>query len=252
MINTNSLSTFADLDVLAQQANRLLKKLPPEIIENYSQDFDIRYAHESTAIEGNTLTLREVALLIVDQISVGGKKLREIYEVTNHHKAFSYVRRLIEDGQELDEEILKNIHEIIMENIIPGGAYRAYPVRITGASFSPPDQYRLREEMKFFFMDLPKKRKLHPLECAAWTHAEFVRIHPFVDGNGRTARMIINFEMMRQGFFPVAIKTADREKYYEALDVYATEGQLDSFIELLCHCEQETLLDFLALYQKKS
>ncbi|MBR3458759.1 MAG: Fic family protein [Selenomonadaceae bacterium] len=242
---------YAELDALAQKVRARLKELPMAAIENFSRDFDIRYAHESTAIEGNTLTLREVALLIGDKISVGGKNLREIYEVINHDKAFSYVRQLIDAGKMLDEEILKNIHEIIMENIIPGGAYRAHSVRITGASFSPPDPYRLREEMKFFFMDLPQKRELHPIECAAWTHAEFVRIHPFADGNGRTARMIMNYELMNKGFLPIAIKTSDRENYYTALDAYAAEGLMDKFLALVFHCEKETLMDFLAFYSEE-
>lgn len=239
---------YVEMDALAEKVRQRMAQLPQEIARNYSRDFDIRYAHESTAIEGNTLTLREVALLIGDKISVGGKRLREIYEVTNHDKAFSYVRQLIEAGKPLDEEILKNIHEIIMENIIPGGAYRAHPVRITGASFSPPDPCRLREEMKFFFMDLPRKRELHPMECAAWIHAEFVRIHPFADGNGRTARMIMNYELMSRGFLPIAIKTADRENYYAALDAYAAEGCLDRFLRLVFDCEKESLMDFLDSY----
>ncbi|MBQ7480099.1 MAG: Fic family protein [Selenomonadaceae bacterium] len=241
---------YAEIDNIAQKVKEKLRELPAPILQNYSRDFDIRYAHESTAIEGNTLTLREVAMLLDDKISIGGKNLREIYEVTNHDKAFSYVRRLISEGKSLDESTLKDIHEIIMENIMPGGAYRAHRVRITGASFAPPDQYRLREEMNFFFADLPQKRKLHPIVCAAWIHAEFVRIHPFADGNGRTARMIMNFELMRGYFLPIAIKKADREKYYAALDLYASEGNLEEFEELVYSCEYDALIDFLDFYRE--
>lgn len=240
--------SYLKIDDLCKKVNDKLSTLPPSAIQNYIRDFDVRYAHESTAIEGNTLTLREVALLLDDKISVGGKTLREIYEVTNHDKAFSYVRRLISEGKSLDEEILKNIHEIIMENIMQGGSYRAHSVRIIGASFSPPDAYRLREEMKFFFDDLPQKRSLHKVECAAWTHAEFVRIHPFSDGNGRTARMIMNYELMSGKFLPINIKNNEREKYYAALDIYAVEKNLDQFLKLVYEAEKSALLEFLEFY----
>ncbi len=242
---------YEEINSLKAKVKEVMSKLPYASINNYNRDFDIRYAHESTAIEGNTLTLREVALLLDDKISVGGKKLREIFEAVNHDKAFSYVRRLINEGKKLDENILKNIHEIIMENIMQGGAYRSHRVRITGASFSPPDEYKLREDMKFFFDDLPKKRKLHPVNCAAWVHAEFVRIHPFADGNGRTARMIMNYELMGANFLPIAIRTESREKYYAALDLYAAEGDLNEFAEFVYVEERSALLGFLDFYGEK-
>ena len=245
------MTKYKELDALQAKVRALLSELPTAVIDNYNRDFDIRYAHESTAIEGNTLTLREVALLLDDKISVGGKKLRELFEAVNHDKAFSYVRRLIDDGKELDENILKNIHEMIMENIMQGGAYRPHRVRITGASFSPPDEYQLREDMNFFFDDLPQKRKLHPIDVAAWIHAEFVRIHPFADGNGRTARMIMNYELMRGEFLPIVIKTKNREKYYAALDLYAASGDINEFAEFVYAEEKTALQWFWDFYGEK-
>lgn len=237
----------ATLDELKEQAQKKRAELPPVVVEKYLRDFAVAYTHESTAIEGNTLSLRETALLLVDGVSVGGKNLREIYEVTNHDKAFSHVLSLIREGRPLDESIVKDLHEILMQNIFQGGAYRAHNVRITGASHRPPEPYKMREEVKFFFADLPEKRKLPPVECAAWIHAEFVRIHPFADGNGRTARLIMNYELMSAGFLPVSISVKDREAYYSALDLYATKGDLVPFATMVEKLERERLLDFLEI-----
>ena len=154
---------------------------------------------------------------------------------------------LIQEGQALTEAIVKDLHEILMQNIFQGGAYRAHNVKIIGASHRPPEPYKMREELKFFFADLPEKRKLHPVDCAAWAHAEFVRIHPFSDGNGRTARLIMNYELMAGGFLPVSVRVKDREEYYAALDLYATQGDIKPFAAMLARLEEERLLDFLAI-----
>lgn len=238
---------YERLDELKAKAQEKRAELPPAVYEKYLRDFAVTYTHESTAIEGNTLSLRETALLLVDGVSVGGKALREIYEVTNHDKAFSRVLALIHDGRPLEENTVKDLHEILMQNIFQGGAYRAHNVRITGASHRPPDPYKMREELKFFFADLPEKRKLHPVDLAAWVHAEFVRIHPFADGNGRTARLIMNYELMAGGFLPISIRIENREEYYSALDLYATQGDIKPFAAMLARLEEERLLDFLAI-----
>ena len=108
------------------------------IFENFNKAFEIEYAHNSTAIEGNTLTLIETKVLLEDKISIGRKSLREIYEVVNHNKAFSYVKNCIAEDKPLDENIVKDIHSILMENILVGGIYRNVEVRITGAKHKPP------------------------------------------------------------------------------------------------------------------
>ena len=118
-------------------------------------------------------------------LSVGGKALREIYEVANHDRAFSYVKRAVAEGRLLDEEMLKDIHALLMENIMVGGVYRSVEVRITGAGFRPSAPQEMFQQMRWFFADMPRQReKLNAIEWAAWTHAEFVRIHPFRTATG--------------------------------------------------------------------
>ena len=215
-------------------------------IESFNDAFEIEFTHNSTAIEGNTLTLMETKVILEDGISVGGKAMREIYEVINHKKAFRYVKQCIKEGLQLNEKILKDIHEILMENIIVGGIYRNVEVAISGASHTPPVRNEMYIQIKNFYMDLIDKKELNPIELAAWTHAEFVRIHPFQDGNGRTSRLIMNYQLMSQGFLPVSIAKENRLDYYNALDKYATKGILDDFVSMISALEEAQLDKYIS------
>lgn len=174
-----------DYSKLLQKKNILFQgkhKINKLTIASYEKDFELTYTHNSTAIEGNTLTLMETKVVLEDGISVGGKQLREIYEVLNHKKAYHYVKRCINEKKQLDENITKDIHSILTENIIVGGIYRNQEVRISGANHTPPTGNDMYIQIKNFYTDLEwKSKKLNPIELAAWTHAEFVRIHPFID-----------------------------------------------------------------------
>jgi Fic family protein len=215
--------------------------LPQPILENYDAAFSVEFAHHSTAIEGNTLSLMDTKLLLEDRLSIGGKPLREIYEVVNHEKAFQYCRKRIAEGNALDENTIKDIHEILMENILPGGIYRNVDVRISGASHQPPSPNEMYRQVKNFYLDLAAVPIRDAIEQAAWTHAEFVRIHPFPDGNGRTSRLIMNYQLMAGGFLPVNIRSENRIAYYEALDQYAAGGDLKPFVDILMPLELERL-----------
>lgn len=158
--------------------------IPELTLQSYEQAFEIEYTHNSTAIEGNTLTLMETKVLLEDGISIGGKNLREIYESVNHRKAYRYVKGCIEKGLALDEKIVKDIHALLMENIFTGGIYRNVDVYISGAQHTPPSPDEMYRQVKNFYADLSwKNKELNGIEYAAWTHAEFVKIHPFPDGN---------------------------------------------------------------------
>ncbi len=225
--------------------NKNLYLIPEEVLKKIRTSFHVEFTHNSTAIEGNTLTLIETKVLLEDNVSIGGKKLREIYEVVNNHKATLYVEECIVQNLPLDEKITKEIHAIINENIIVGGVYRNDVVMITGASFRPPVGQQMYHEVKNFFADLDYRTDLNPIELAAWTHAEFVRIHPFVDGNGRTARQIMNYQLMRNGFPPVSISAKESLAYYNALDKYGSVRDLTSFAELLANLVEKRFDEFL-------
>ena len=236
---------------LKETAEEKRSELPPEVLSSFDNSFNIEYAHNSTAIEGHTLTLIQTKTIIEDGLSVGGKELREIYEVANHAKAFAYVQKCVADGKPLDENIVKDIHALLMENILVGGVYRNVEVRITGAGHKPPVPSEMYRQVKNFFADLPYKTELNAIELAAWTHAEFVRIHPYTDGNGRTSRMIMNYQLMENGFLPVSIAKENRLEYFEALEAYAVNGDLAPFAEMIAGLEQQRLEEYIAIAEQQ-
>lgn len=239
---------FVSLQQKKELYNQKKGSIDSITLSSYEQDFELTYTHNSTAIEGNTLTLIETKVVLEDGVSVGGKKLREIYEVVNHKKAYHYVKKCIAEEKKLDEHIVKDLHAILTENIIVGGVYRSEPVRISGAGHTPPVGNDMYIQIKNFYADLAwKKEALNPIEYAAWTHAEFVRIHPFIDGNGRTSRLLMNYQLMYAGFLPVSIAKEDRLEYYNALEAYATLGNLEAFTDLIAELEEKQLDIYLGL-----
>lgn len=243
-----------DYDMLYDKKEQLAKirsSIQPEALESFEKSFDVEYAHNSTAIEGNTLTLIQTKAILEDGLSVGGKTLREIYEVANHAKAFSFVKKCVAEGRPLDEPTAKDIHALLMENILVGGVYRNVEVRISGAGFKPPAPNEMFRQVKNFFADLPYWTNLNPIELAAWTHAEFVKIHPFVDGNGRTSRMLMNYQLMAKGFLPVSIAKENRLEYFDALEAYAVGGDLKPFADMVAGLEETRLDEYLAIISEQ-
>lgn len=225
----------------------ILDAIDPEALESFERSFDVEYAHNSTAIEGNTLTLVQTKAILEDGLSVGGKSLREIYEVANHRKAFNYMKEHVAKGDALTESIAKDIHMLLLENILPGGIYRNVEVRIPGAGSVPPVGEDMRAQVKELFARLAGTADGNSIELAAWTHAEFVRIHPFVDGNWRTARMLMNYQLMLAGFLPVSVAKEQRIEYYDALEAYAVHGELGSFADMVAALEETRLDEYLAI-----
>lgn len=240
---------YTKLLLLKGQLSEQKNGLPKETLASFDNSFDIEYAHNSTAIEGNTLTLIQTKAIIEDGLSVGGKELREIYEVANHAKAFAYVKKCVAQGKELNEAAVKEIHSLLMENILVGGVYRNVEVRISGAGHKPPVPSEMYRQVKNFFADLPYRTDLNAIELAAWTHSEFVKIHPFTDGNGRTSRMIMNYQLMLQGFLPVSIAKENRLEYFDALEAYAVHSDLAPFAEMIASLEEQRLEEYLNIEQ---
>ena len=222
-------------------------KIDAITLSSYEKDFELRFTHHSTAIEGNTLTLMETKVVLEDGVSVGGKELREIYEVINHKKAYDYVKRCIAANKPLTENIIKDLHAILTENIMVGGIYRNQEVRISGAGFTPPIGNEMYLQVKNFYEDLNRKKDLNPIELAAWTYAEFVRIHPFIDGNGRTSRLLMNYQLTSQGFLPVSVDKETRLDYYNALEQYAVSDDLNPFADFVADLEEERLDVYLKM-----
>lgn len=242
---------YNELIMLKKQLS--LAEIPQETIESYEKDFSLKFTHNSTAIEGNTLTIFETKAILEDGFIASGKSLREVYEVVNHEKAFSYVKKCISEGRELDESIVKDIHSKLMDNIIAGGIYRNVDVYISGSQHTPPTPNQMYVQVKEMYATLSDKQLFdNDIELAAWTHAEFVRIHPFVDGNGRTARLLMNYQLIKNGWLPISIEANNRAEYYEALEQYSVNGNLAPFSEMIMKLEKAELDKYLSVSVQKS
>ncbi len=244
--------------ILNQKYTEFLKQKPKIdkiCLDNFNSDFELRFTHDSTAIEGNTLTLLETKVILEDQLSVGGKSLREIYEVINHKNAYDFVKLCLKNKRALTETVILELHKILTDRIIEGGKYRDTNVIISGAGHKPPKVADMKIQLSDFYCNLSEKNDINPIELAAWTHAEFVKIHPFQDGNGRTSRLIMNYQLMAKNYLPISISKENRFDYYDVLEKYALTGDLMPFMKLVADLEVQQLenfLDFVQYNNKKS
>ncbi len=218
------------------------RPLPPEAVKNLREELILRWTYNSNAIEGNTLTLQETKVAL-EGITIGGKTMREHFEAINHKEAILYVESLMQENKGLSEWEIKSIHALVLKNIDHenAGKYRSINVLISGAQHRPCDHFQVSEKMeKFIDWYNTDGQILHPIERAARVHADFVGIHPFIDGNGRTSRLLMNLELMKSGFPPVIIRVENRLDYYKALDTAHTSGNYDPFINLVAQAAQES------------
>lgn len=211
------------------------RPLSSAIVKNLHEDLILRWTYHSNAIEGNTLTLLETKV-VLEGITVGGKALREHFEAINHRDAILYVEDIIKKQEPFSEWQIRNIHQLILKNIDDenAGRYRQQNVLISGATTNPPDHTLLNDKMaQFIDWYNQEADTLHPIERAAKVHADFVGIHPFIDGNGRTSRLLMNLELMKAGYPPSVITVENRLAYYEALDQWMAYGNSEPFNNLV-------------------
>jgi Fic family protein len=225
---------FKKLDELKLKLDSF-RPLDLSIVKNLHEDLVLRWTYHSNAIEGNTLTLKETKVAL-EGITIGGKTLREHFEAINHKDAILFMEDLAQKEERLSEYSIKQIHSLILKNIDDEnkGKYRTTNVIISGAEHKPPQSFEVQSKMEEFIKNYNEKvTKLHPIELASFVHIEFVKIHPFIDGNGRTSRLLMNLELIKAGFPPVVIELEDRLEYYKALDIAHTENDYKPFLELM-------------------
>ena len=240
---------FASLDALKARLDAH-RPLPPDVVSQIREDMRVRFTYHSNAIEGNTLTMSETKAVLEDGITIGGKSLKEYLEAVGHSHAIDYMEALVQKDEALTERTLKEIHNLILRNIdgANAGTYRRMNVLISGAGHIPPPAQPPPAKMEAFFRWYGAARgALHPVEFAARVHADFVNIHPFKDGNGRTARLIMNFELMRAGFPTVIVPVDARPDYYRNLDIAATQGDYLPFVMQIAELAQKSFAPYWAL-----
>ena len=232
---------FKKLDQLKTKLDTY-RPLDSHIVQNLREDLILRWTYNSNAIEGNTLTLNETKVAL-EGITVGGKSLREHFEAINHKEAIEFVESLVEADEMLSEYTIKSLHALILKNIDDenAGSYRSINVLISGATHRPPSNIEVASKMEAFInWYKTEAQTLHAIERACRVHVDFVGIHPFSDGNGRTSRLLMNFELMKSGFPPVVLKVEHRLAYYEALDKAHTLGEYNDFMTLVAELVEES------------
>ncbi|MBA4154576.1 Fic family protein [Flavobacterium sp.] len=217
-----------------------------------AQTLELEYTFESNRIEGNTLTLHETDLVINEGLTVSGKSMREHLEAINHKEAIGYIKQLTERGFPFNERELLSIHNLILRGIIPedAGSYRRVQVMITGSQHMPPQPYLLSKEMDDYFIWYEsQKSKLHPVILAAEMHERLVNIQPFIDGNGRTSRLVMNLILLQHGYVIANIKGnyENRMKYYNSLESAQTKNNKEDFLLFIAQVEKENLERYLSM-----
>ncbi len=232
---------------VTEKYNRLAnaRPLPTESLRSLRDDFLVRYAHETTALEGNTLSLHETQVVLENGITIGGKLLREHLEVVNARDAILWLENVAAACEPISEDIILRLHEIIMRGILgaEAGSYRRQPVRIVGSSHIPPNWVKVPDAMAAFVARVSKgPGQEHPISFAARAHVELAAIHPFIDGNGRVSRMIVNLLLMQAGYPPALYTATSRAQYLETLERAQVQGDDEEFVALTA-AAVETMLD---------
>lgn len=238
-----------DAQLIKWNESKHIQLVRKQKMEDY---FNVKYTYESNKIEGNTLTLSETMMVVKEGITISGKSMNEHLEAINHSEAISLIYDLVSRSASLNEYHTLQLHALILRGINStyAGKYRNVNVRITGSDHIPPEPYLVPKLMEDYFQYyLRNKSSLHPVILAAEMHERLVSIHPFIDGNGRTARLIMNLILLSSGY-PIAILKGDlasRRMYYAALEKVQIHNEPELFYHLVIDRLYDSLVEHLAL-----
>lgn len=235
---------------IEQKRDRLnaMRPLTPGEVKRLQEEFMVEFTYNSNAIEGNTLTLKETAM-VLDGMTIDQKPLKDHLEAVGHRDAFLYIQDIAKQELPLSEFVIKNIHSLVLMNQPEDkGIYRKIPVRIMGAYTEPVQPYLIEPKMtELLAANEEHKITMSVIERIARFHLEFEGIHPFIDGNGRTGRLIMNLDLIRNGYPAINVKFADRKKYYDAFDTYYRDGNAEAMTDLIAGYVNERLDEYLEI-----
>lgn len=215
-------------------------------LERLKEEFTVEYTYNSNAIEGNTLTLRETDM-VLRGLTIDQKPLKDHMEAIGHKEAFDFVCDLVKKNEPLTEWTIRQIHYLVLaDKKDDRGVYRRVPVRIMGVAHEPAQPYLIVPKMEHLLISYAESKE-HIVTKLARFHIEFEGIHPFIDGNGRTGRLLVNLELMKAGYPPIDIKFADRVAYYNAFDDYHAKHKISSMELLFANYISERLDSFLMI-----
>lgn len=235
---------------IEQKRDRLnaMRPLTPGEVKRLQEEFMVEFTYNSNAIEGNTLTLKETAM-VLEGMTIDQKPLKDHLEAVGHRDAFLYIQDIAKQELPLSEFVIKNIHSLVlMTQPEDKGIYRKIPVRIMGAYTEPVQPYLIEPKMtELLAANEERKTTMGAIERIARFHLEFEGIHPFIDGNGRTGRLIMNLDLIRNGYPAINVKFADRKKYYDAFDTYYRDGNAETMTDLIAEYVNERLDEYLEI-----
>ncbi|MFA5878065.1 MAG: Fic family protein [Candidatus Staskawiczbacteria bacterium] len=253
--------SYLDQKIKARLENKLkilqsYRPLPEPAVRKIREQFEVEMTYNSNAIEGNSLTLKETFLVINEGITIKGKPLKDHLEAKNHQEALDYLYDLVSKDKRntFSESLIRSFNQMVIQDIDKewGGRYRTSEVIIMGAEHKPPQAVEI-PKLIFDLIGWIKnnKNKLHPIELAAIIHYKLVAIHPFFDGNGRTARLLMNVILMENGYPLAIILKNDRKKYYNVL-AKADKGDLSFFILFVARAVERSLDIYLKVLTPKN
>ncbi|UXR81911.1 DNA-binding protein [Staphylococcus sp. IVB6214] len=238
-------SLYSDIKNKMQQLTKL-RSLTAGELERLNEEFMVEYIYNSNAIEGNSLTLRETDL-VLRGLTIDQKPLKDHMEAIGHREAFRYVKSLVSEQLALTESVIKNIHYLVLSDKMDDrGVYRKVPVRILGAVNVPAQPYMIEPLMEQLLTDYSNSTEKLITKIARF-HIGFESIHPFIDGNGRTGRLLVNLELMKAGYPPIDIKFTDRLAYYNAIEMYHSKGTLSAMEDIFAKYINEMLERYLEI-----
>jgi Fic family protein len=244
----NHKEQLAQIDELKKCLDSFRPLTPSESVQ-LAEAFDLEYTYESNRIEGNSLTLVETQVVLEHGVTVGGKPLIHHLEAVNHRDALIFVKNLVQEKAKFTPSILLDINRIILKGSVheeESGRFRQKRVMITGSRHVPPNYVVVPDKMEELYHNLEQwqTQGMHPVEIAANLHFEIVKIHPFVDGNGRTARLVMSFWLLQNGYTIANLSGADADKlrYYTALEKASVQGNIDPFKTLIYEREKASLI----------
>ncbi len=219
--------------------------------ERLRKEFLAEFTYNSNAIEGNTLTLKETAM-VLEGIIINAKPLRDHLEAVGHRDAFLYIEEAIKEGQLFSVSLVRNIHSLVLiDRPEDKGIFRRIPVKISGAFTEPVQPFLIEQKfIELLAENEKRKKKMHTIERIAKFHLEFEGIHPFIDGNGRTGRLLMNMDLIQTGYTPIDIKFSERKKYYDAFDSYYRDKNADAMTGLIAGYINDRLDHYLKILEE--
>jgi Fic family protein len=244
------------LDIIISQVDELkvhldsFRPLDSKHVAKLDRYFEEYYTYDSTSIEGNTLTLQETTLVLNKGITIGGKSMREHLEVINHNEAIEYIKTIVKNQEEFNQKTLLDIHYLILKSIdtTSSGKYRNIDVMISGSRHKPPTFLQVQNLMdKYFEFYEANKNDMHPVLLSAYMHEKLVTVHPFVDGNGRTSRLVMNLILLQNGYpiTNISSQNEQRANYYSTLEKVQINEDENGFLLFIAKNVKDALIKYL-------